>query len=104
MDPNRRTYQLINGVLVETTIEEVLPKVEANKDGLYSITQNLQEKLDKLSKEINIYQVRIKFRIIDTVYILPPSSEPILTKINIFSSLFIFIYRKNIKLQYNVQV
>jgi prefoldin subunit 5 len=63
MDPKRRSFQLINGVLVETTIEEVLPKVEANKDGLYSITQNLQEKLDKLSKEISTYQEKYKITV-----------------------------------------
>jgi hypothetical protein len=34
MDPSRRAYQLINSVLVETTVGEAIPKIEANKDGV----------------------------------------------------------------------
>lgn len=58
MDPSRRAYQLINSVLVETTVGEVIPKIEANKDGLASVVGNLQTQLDTLSKEIQSYQTK----------------------------------------------
>lgn len=34
MDGGRKCYQLINQVLVERTLEEVVPIVEANLDGV----------------------------------------------------------------------
>ncbi|KAL7210203.1 hypothetical protein ACSBR1_031713 [Camellia fascicularis] len=34
LDPSRRCYRMIGGVLVERTIKEVLPAVQRNKEGL----------------------------------------------------------------------
>ena len=34
LDPSRRCYRMIGGVLVERTVKEVLPAVQRNKEGL----------------------------------------------------------------------
>lgn len=51
---DRKCFRLINGVLVERTIEDVLPALNTNSDGLKQVLDELvkqykgkQEELDK---------------------------------------------------------
>jgi len=51
MDPDRKAFRLISGVLVEQTVGEVLPAVEQNLDGITKILQGLKETLAKKDTE-----------------------------------------------------
>ena len=40
LDPKRKCFRLIGGVLVERTVEEVLPAVQKNTDGLSAVSRS----------------------------------------------------------------
>ncbi len=51
LDPKRKCFRLIGGVLVERTVEEVLPAVNKNKEGLAAVIEKLmQQRDDKLDR------------------------------------------------------
>ena len=43
LDPKRKCFRLIGGVLVERTVEEVLPAVQKNREGLSAVVEKLME-------------------------------------------------------------
>ncbi|ETN37180.1 uncharacterized protein HMPREF1541_08170 [Cyphellophora europaea CBS 101466] len=58
IEGNRKCFRLINGVLVERTIEDVLPALSTNSDGLKQVLEELvkqykakQDELDKWKAE-----------------------------------------------------
>src|SRR4051794_29876364 len=51
LDPNRRAYRLVGEVLVERTVEEVLPSVKKNRENIETMVSNLKKKLQELAKE-----------------------------------------------------
>ncbi|XVE69046.1 hypothetical protein DITRI_Ditri09bG0118100 [Diplodiscus trichospermus] len=63
LDPSRRCYRMIGGVLVERTIKEVLPAVHRNKEGLEEVITRLNEALEKKKKEIAEFEAKYKIRI-----------------------------------------
>lgn len=63
LDPSRRCYRMIGGVLVERTIKEVLPAVQRNKEGLEEVVARLNEALEKKKKEISDLEAKYKIRI-----------------------------------------
>uniref|UniRef100_A0A0D6R4T5 Prefoldin subunit 2 n=1 Tax=Araucaria cunninghamii TaxID=56994 RepID=A0A0D6R4T5_ARACU len=63
LDPARKCYRMIGGVLVERTIAEVLPAVQRNKEGLQEVISRLTEALQKKKKEIADYEAKYKIRI-----------------------------------------
>ncbi|KAF8392363.1 hypothetical protein HHK36_022705 [Tetracentron sinense] len=63
LDPSRRCYRMIGGVLVERTIKEVLPAVQRNKEGLEEVISRLNEALEKKKKEIAEFEAKYKIRI-----------------------------------------
>lgn len=63
LDPSRRCYRMIGGVLVERTIKEVLPAVERNKQGIEEVIARLNEALEKKKKEISEFESKYKIRI-----------------------------------------
>lgn len=63
LDPSRRCYRMIGGVLVERTIKEVLPAVQRNKEGLEEVIARLNETLEKKKKEIAQFESKYKIRI-----------------------------------------
>ncbi|KAL5541560.1 hypothetical protein UlMin_009270 [Ulmus minor] len=63
LDPTRRCYRMIGGVLVERTIKEVLPAVQRNKEGLEEVITRLNEALEKKKKEIADFEGKYKIRI-----------------------------------------
>ncbi|XP_078430899.1 prefoldin 2 [Wolffia australiana] len=64
LDPSRRCYRMIGGVLVERTVREVLPAVRRNKEGLEEVISRLYEALERKKKEMSEFEVRhgIKIR------------------------------------------
>jgi len=63
LDPTRRCYRMIGGVLVERTIREVLPAVQRNKEGLEEVVTRLNEALEKKKKEIADFELKHKIKI-----------------------------------------
>ncbi|KAM0953655.1 putative prefoldin beta [Dioscorea sansibarensis] len=63
LDPSRRCYRMIGGVLVERTIKEVMPAVERNKEGLEEVITRLNEALEKKKKEIAEFELEHKIKI-----------------------------------------
>lgn len=63
LDQSRRCYRMIGGVLVERTIQEVLPAVRRNKEGLEEVIARLNEALEKKKKEIAEFEAKYKIRI-----------------------------------------
>ena len=60
MDAARRAYQLVNGVLVESTVGEVRPTVEKNRAGLAELVVKLQAQLKEVAADANAFQERHK--------------------------------------------
>ncbi|KAF9602293.1 hypothetical protein IFM89_026410 [Coptis chinensis] len=63
LDPSRRCYRMIGGVLVERTIKEVLPAVQRNKAGLEEVISRLNEALERKKKEMVDFEAKYKIRI-----------------------------------------
>ncbi|KAF4396881.1 hypothetical protein CsatB_019286 [Cannabis sativa] len=63
LDPSRRCYRMIGGVLVERTIKEVLPAVQRNKEGLEEVIARLNEALERKKREISDLEAKYKIRI-----------------------------------------
>lgn len=63
LDPTRRCYRMIGGVLVERTIKEVLPAVQQNKEGIEVVIARLNEALERKKKELTDFETKYKIRI-----------------------------------------
>lgn len=63
LDPSRRCYRMVGGVLVERTIKEVLPAVKRNKEGLEEVIARLNETLEKKKKEVSDFELKHKIKI-----------------------------------------
>ncbi|KAJ8747448.1 hypothetical protein K2173_008745 [Erythroxylum novogranatense] len=63
LDPTRRCYRMIGGVLVERTIKEVLPAVQRNKEGIEEVISRLNEALERKKKEITDLEAKYNIRI-----------------------------------------
>ncbi|KAL1295039.1 hypothetical protein HN51_055887 [Arachis hypogaea] len=57
LDPSRRCYRMIEGVLLEKTVKEVLPAVLRNKEGLEEVISRLKKK-----KVIVEFEAKYKIR------------------------------------------
>ncbi|RMX99292.1 hypothetical protein D0867_12151 [Hortaea werneckii] len=62
---DRKCFRMINGVLVERTVNEVLPALQTNAEGLKKVLEDLvkqyrtkQEDMDKWKKKNNIQVVQ----------------------------------------------
>ncbi|GMI03330.1 hypothetical protein TrLO_g13973 [Triparma laevis f. longispina] len=57
----RKAFRLVGGVLVERSVETVLPSVQENRENLVKVLTNLNDMLEKRSKET--YEFKVKFNI-----------------------------------------
>ena len=63
---NRKCFRLINGVLVERTVEDVLPALKTNSDGLKQVLEELlkqykgkQDEMDKWKASLRLTLSRL---------------------------------------------
>lgn len=63
LDPGRKCFRMIGGVLVERTVGEVLPAVQRNKDGLQEVISRLAEALEQKRKEFADFETKYKIKI-----------------------------------------
>ncbi|KAK8185975.1 Prefoldin beta-like protein [Phyllosticta citribraziliensis] len=59
----RKCFRMINGVLVERTVQEVVPALKTNSDGLKKVLEDLlkqykskQEEMDKWKNNVQVVQ------------------------------------------------
>lgn len=65
LPPDRKCFRMINGVLVELKVQDVVPALQTNSDGLKKVLEDLlgtykksQEEMDKWKKKNNIQVVQ----------------------------------------------
>ncbi|OAY69118.1 probable prefoldin subunit 2 [Ananas comosus] len=63
LDPSRRCYRMVGGVLVERTIREVLPAVQRNREGLQEVIARLNEALERKKREVAEFEAKYKIKI-----------------------------------------
>lgn len=61
--PTRKCFRLIGGVLVERTVEEVMPAVEKNKEGLTAVIEKLMQQRDDKVDRVEYLQKKFKIRV-----------------------------------------
>eukprot|EP00594_Rhizosolenia_setigera_P011062 CAMPEP_0178969198 /NCGR_PEP_ID=MMETSP0789-20121207/18708_1 /TAXON_ID=3005 /ORGANISM="Rhizosolenia setigera, Strain CCMP 1694" /LENGTH=131 /DNA_ID=CAMNT_0020655275 /DNA_START=576 /DNA_END=971 /DNA_ORIENTATION=+ len=62
LDPTRRAFRLIGGVLVERTVAEVLPSITSNKNNLDAVIKQLESRLDIKQKETAQWKVKYNIK------------------------------------------
>jgi prefoldin subunit 2 len=62
VDKSRKCYRMIGGVLVERTVNEVLPALEQNKDQITKLIDTLQAQMASKGKEMNDFREKYNIR------------------------------------------
>ncbi|XP_043478246.1 prefoldin subunit 2 [Leptopilina heterotoma] len=63
VDPRKKCYRMIGGILCERTVQEVMPALVTNKEQLTKVIETLNEQLTKKGVEINEYKEKHNIRI-----------------------------------------
>jgi chaperonin cofactor prefoldin len=57
LPPSRKCFRMVNGVLVERTVEDVVPTLQTNADGLKKILDDLVKQYKKTQDEMEKWKV-----------------------------------------------
>jgi prefoldin subunit 2 len=60
---DRKAWRLVGDVLVERTVETVIPEVEKNKEKLSGVVENAKQQLENKAKEMREFEKRYNIRI-----------------------------------------
>ena len=63
VDETRKCYLIVGGVLVEQTVQEVLPALENYKEQIQKITETLTQQLQAKGKELNEFWEKHNLRL-----------------------------------------
>ncbi|XP_012280419.1 probable prefoldin subunit 2 [Orussus abietinus] len=63
IDPKRKCYRMIGGILCERTVENIMPSLVTNKEQLIKVIEALSEQLMKKGVEINEYKEKHNIKI-----------------------------------------
>lgn len=63
VDPTRKCFRLIGGVLVERTVKEVLPALETNKEQISKIIETINTQMQTKGRELTEYRERYNIRL-----------------------------------------
>ncbi|KAK2145654.1 hypothetical protein LSH36_666g00000 [Paralvinella palmiformis] len=63
VDPERKCFRMIGGVLVERTVKEVLPALINNHQQISKIVESLTKQLESKGTELNEYREKHNIRI-----------------------------------------
>lgn len=63
IDPERRCYRMVGGVLVERTVKEVLPALQSNKEQISRLLEALAQQVSAKGREINEYREKHNIRV-----------------------------------------
>mmetsp|Transcript_15893 Transcript_15893/g.23379 ORF Transcript_15893/g.23379 Transcript_15893/m.23379 type:complete len:111 (+) Transcript_15893:111-443(+) len=63
LDPDRRAFRLVGGVLVERTVKEVLPPVKKNRENLEQVISTMQQRLEVKQKDTS--EIKAKYNLVN---------------------------------------
>nr|XP_009666399.1 PREDICTED: prefoldin subunit 2 [Struthio camelus australis] len=63
VDPTRKCYRMVGGILVERTVKEVLPALESNKEQISKIIETLNQQLQTKGRELNDFREKHNIRL-----------------------------------------
>ncbi|KAG0221599.1 Prefoldin [Mortierella sp. GBAus27b] len=63
LDPDRRCFRLVGGVLVERTVKEVLPALKTNQEGIKTVTMQLVQKYKNKEDEFMAFQKKYNIQV-----------------------------------------
>ncbi|XP_064899254.1 prefoldin subunit 2 [Columba livia] len=72
VDPTRRCYRMVGGILVERTVKEVLPALEANKEQINKLLESLSQQLQAKGRELNEFREQHNVRLLGEEDARPP--------------------------------
>ncbi|XP_061619652.1 prefoldin subunit 2 [Phyllopteryx taeniolatus] len=64
VDPSRKCFRLVGGVLVERTVKEVLPALQTNKEQISKILESISTKMQEKGRELTEYRERYNIRLV----------------------------------------
>ncbi|KAM6959707.1 prefoldin subunit 2 [Tautogolabrus adspersus] len=64
VDPSRKCFRLVGGVLVERTVKEVLPALESNKEQITKIIESIGTQMQSKGRELTEYRERYNIRLV----------------------------------------
>ncbi|KAJ3584939.1 hypothetical protein NHX12_013662 [Muraenolepis orangiensis] len=64
VDPSRKCFRLVGGVLVERTVKEVLPALENSKEQFSKVIETLTAKMEAKGRELTEYRERYNIRLV----------------------------------------
>ncbi|XP_013887968.1 prefoldin subunit 2 [Austrofundulus limnaeus] len=64
VDPSRKCFRLVGGVLVERTVKEVLPALENNKEQISKIIETISTQMQTKGRELTEYRERYNIRLV----------------------------------------
>ncbi|PIK45934.1 putative prefoldin subunit 2 [Apostichopus japonicus] len=72
VDGERKCCRLVGGILVERTVQEVLPALEHNKEQIQKLIESLGKQIQSKSAELTEYREKYNIKVKGEQ---PPSSE-----------------------------
>ncbi|XP_015740140.1 prefoldin subunit 2 [Coturnix japonica] len=64
VDPTRKCYRMVGGILVERTVKEVLPALEGNREQISKIIESLSQQLQSKGRELNEFREKHNIRLV----------------------------------------
>ncbi|XP_020792166.1 prefoldin subunit 2 [Boleophthalmus pectinirostris] len=64
VDPSRKCFRLVGGVLVERTVKEVLPALENNKEQISKIIESINAQMQTKGRELTEYREKYNIRLV----------------------------------------
>lgn len=64
VDPSRKCFRLVGGVLLERTVKEVLPALENNKEQILKIVESINTQMQAKGRELTEYRERYNIRLV----------------------------------------
>ncbi|KAK9768910.1 Cochaperone prefoldin complex subunit [Basidiobolus ranarum] len=63
LDPERKCFRLVGGVLVERTVKDVLPALQTNQDGIKKVIEQLLQSYKKKEEEFGAFQKKYNIQV-----------------------------------------
>ncbi|XP_062367526.1 prefoldin subunit 2 [Cinclus cinclus] len=64
VDPTRKCFRMVGGVLVERTVKEVLPALESNREQISKLIEALAQQLQAKGRELSEFRERHNIRLL----------------------------------------
>lgn len=64
VDPSRKCFRLVGGVLVERTVKEVLPALESNKEQISKLIESINKQMQTKGRDLTEYRERYNIRLV----------------------------------------